>query len=261
MSQMNIRIAVATHKKYTMPDADIYMPMEVGSVLKAKDLKYPTDSTGDNISSKNLNYCELTALYWLWKNDQSDYKGLVHYRRHFSKRKSFSDFKQGEFELVLDRKTLENLLKTEKIILPKPRKYYIETNYSHYIHSHYEKDLLKTKEIIGKKYSSYLPAFEKVMNKRSAHMFNMFVMQKEYFDAYCEWLFAILFDLESNIDISEYDYVEGRVFGYISELLLDVWIEKNGYHYVEVPVMFMEKQNWISKISSFFYRKIRSTKL
>lgn len=78
-------------------------------------------------------------------------------------------------------------------------------------------------------------------------MFNMFVMKRELFDSYCEWLFDILSIVELGLDISSYSAFDQRVFGRISELLLDVWIEKNGFKYEEVPVMFMEKQSWGKK--------------
>ena len=78
-----IKILVAAHKLYWMPNDSVYMPIHVGREGKA-DLGYVGDNTGDNISAKNPNYCELTALYWAWKNLEADYVGLVHYRRYFT---------------------------------------------------------------------------------------------------------------------------------------------------------------------------------
>ena len=87
---MDIKILVATHKKYWMPEDDVYLPIHVGREGKA-DLGYVGDNTGDNISEKNANYCELTGLYWAWKNLKCDYIGLCHYRRYFAHTTSSSD--------------------------------------------------------------------------------------------------------------------------------------------------------------------------
>lgn len=252
---MKTFIAIATHKKYQMPIFDIYKPIEVGAEGKQRELGYLQDNTLENISNKNANYCELTALYWLWKNDKSDYKGLVHYRRHFTYLNCFSDFRTGKFELVLNEDELQKLLKKTDIILPKKRHYYIESNYSHYAHAHYAKDLDLTREIIAEIYPNYIVAFDKVMKQTSAHMFNMMIMKSDKFDEYCKWLFDILFELEKRVDISQYDAYEARIFGFISELLLDVWIETKHYPYIEKPVMFMEKQNWLAKGTDFLKRK------
>ena len=72
---MDIKILVATHKKYDMPSEDIYLPIHVGREGK-EDLGYQGDNQGENISLKNSNYCELTGLYWAWKNLQWDFRGL-----------------------------------------------------------------------------------------------------------------------------------------------------------------------------------------
>ena len=81
----SIKILVATTKKYRMPKDPIYVPVQVGAALSnAPDLPYMKDNTGDNISEKNPRYCELTGLYWAWKNLDADYLGLVHYRRYFA---------------------------------------------------------------------------------------------------------------------------------------------------------------------------------
>ena len=81
----DIKIIVATHKKYQMPTEEIYIPIHVGAEGKEK-LEYVPDNTGENISVKNPYYCELTGLYWAWKNLDAEYIGLVHYRRYFTQK-------------------------------------------------------------------------------------------------------------------------------------------------------------------------------
>ncbi|STY72103.1 Uncharacterised protein [Megamonas hypermegale] len=250
---MNIKILVATHKKYWMPEDEVYLPIHVGKEGK-QDLGYIGDNTGNNISIKNSNYCELTAIYWAWKNLEADYIGLVHYRRYFTKHNLRNCEKKKQD--ILTKNDFENILKDVDIIVPDKRKYYIETIRSHYNHSYYEKDLNETENIIKEIYPEYSIAFNKVMNRTWAHMFNMFVMRKDYFNEYCEWLFTILFELEKRIDISSYTVMEARVFGFISELLLDVWLETKQIKYREVNVSFMEKQNWLKKGTLFLKRKI-----
>ena len=249
---MNLKILVATHKKYWMPNDEIYLPIHVGKENK-QDLGYIGDNTGDNISLKNPNYCELTAVYWAWKNLKADYIGLVHYRRYFTKH-NFRNCEKKKQD-ILTKTDFAAILKDADIIVPDKRKYYIETIRSHYNHSHYEKDLNETEQIIKELFPEYHSSFEKVMERTWAHMFNMFVMRKDYFDEYCKWLFTVLFELEKRIDISTYTVMEARVFGFISELLLDVWLEAKQLNYKEVNVSFMEKQNWLKKGGLFLKRK------
>lgn len=85
MTDKNIKILIAAHKPYWMPKDPVYLPLHVGAEGKP-DLGYTKDNTGDNISAKNPNFCELTGLYWAWKNLDADYLGLVHYRRYFTRK-------------------------------------------------------------------------------------------------------------------------------------------------------------------------------
>ena len=98
------------------------------------------------------------------------------------------------------------------------------------------------------------------MKRTIGHRFNMFIMKRDKFDAYCAWLFDILFELEKRLDISQYSVYDARVFGFVAERLLDVWIETNGYDYQELPYVFMEKQNWLVKGTNFVKRKLTRNK-
>lgn len=252
---LDITVGVATHKSYEMPNEKIYLPIQSGAALNKLNLGYQKDNEGINISKKNLNYSELTALYWLWKNNNSRYKGLVHYRRFFSDKTKSSMFETGKFEDVLSEKKLNEIFENYDIVLPFKRKYYIETIETHYQHTHYEQDLEVTKKVINELYPEYIDTYEKVLRSKSAHMFNMFIMKDNLFNSYCEWLFSILFEIEKQLDISEYSNFNKRVFGRISEILLDVWIYKNHLEFIEVPLIFMEKQNWYKKINKFLKSK------
>ena len=93
------------------------------------------------------------------------------------------------------------------------------------------------------------------MNRTWAHMFNMFIMRKDLLDDYCAWLFEILTIVETRVDITGWDAYESRICGFVSELLLDVWLEKNGIAYYEQNVSFLESQNWLKKGGAFLKRK------
>ena len=222
-----------------MPEDKIYLPIHVGRVEKA-DLGYLGDDTGDNISAKNANYCELTGLYWAWKNLKCDYIGLCHYRRYFAHAVSGSDMEKKKLA-ILQRTDYEKLLKQYDVILPKQRNYFIETVRSQYEHAHNKNDLALTEQIVAELYPEYSEAFCKVMGRTKLHIFNMFVMKKEKFDEYCQWLFTILFELEKRIDISSYSQYEARVFGFLSERLLNVWLEKQKLKVKGIDVVFLEK--------------------
>lgn len=251
-----IKIIVATHKKCKMPKDNLYLPVHVGAAGK-QDLGYQRDDEGQNISFRNKNFCELTGLYWAYKNLTADYLGMVHYRRYFAKKSGSGKNNFGE---ILGEKEFEQLFEKCDVILPKKQHYYIETLYSHYAHTHNENDLKMTTEVIRKICPEYLKDWKRVMKRRSGHMYNMFVMKRPYVDQYCDWLFPILFELEKRIDISKYDAFQARVFGRISEFLIDVWIEHNKIRYIEVPVLFMGKIKWKRKVISFLKAKFKGEK-
>ena len=256
----NIKVIVATHKKYQMPEDEMYIPVQVGAEGKEKIEKFIQDNIGDNISLKNPYFCELTGLYWTWKNLDADYKGLVHYRRYFTNAKKIPKEENEKFKMVLTQKEAESILERTDVILPKKRNYYIENLYSHYAHTMYVEPLDETRKIIEEKYPEYLEEFNKLYKRTSAHMFNMFIMKKKILDEYCTWLFDILFELEKRTDVSKYDSFHARFYGRVSELLLDVWINKNQIKYEEVKVMDMQNVNWLKKGTSFLKAKFTGKK-
>ncbi|EKK20486.1 DUF4422 domain-containing protein [Fructilactobacillus florum] len=251
---MNNKILVATHKDAPMPTDPVYLPVLVGADFNQVDSRnYQPDNQGDNISAQNPNFNELTALYWAWKNlKQVDAVGLVHYRR------LFSTGHQRSLEKVLSTAQVEELLAKAPVVVPKRRHYVVETISSHYVHSHYKEPLIMTREVIAEQTPQYLSAFDQVMKRRSAHMFNMFIMKTSYFNDYCEWLFGTLFQVQARIDISSYSAQEARVFGYLSEILLDVWLTTNQVSYVECNWIQLGDRQLVKKAIGFLKRKFAS---
>lgn len=249
---MKTQILVAAHKKFPMPTKKGYLPILVGAHKNfTQGIEYQRDDEGINISSKNPYYNELTAIYWAWKNLKDvDAIGLVHYRRLFFESKPYN------LDNVLDIEKINTLLNEYEVLLPKQRNYYIETNYSHYIHAHHQKPLDKTREVIEEFYPKYLAAFDEVMKKRKAHMFNMFIMKKEAFASYTSFIFRVLEKVEKEIDISNYSVQEQRVFGYISELLMDVWLYTTQQKYKELKWEQLGGKNNIKKALFLIKRKL-----
>ena len=240
-------------------DSDLYLPIHVGREGK-DDIGYIGDNTGENISSFNSYYSELTGLYWACKNLDCDFLGLVHYRRYFTTvSKKYSENIDID-EVVLNREQIELLLKNYQVIVPKKRKYYIETLSSHYAHTLDETHLPITRSIIEKNSPEYLNAFDEVLAQRSGYMFNMFIMPKNLVNDYCNWLFPILDKVFEQVDKVNLTSFEARFPGRISEILFNVWLKENDITPTEVNFMYLERVDLKDKIISFLKAKFLGKK-
>lgn len=217
---MNMKIYTMTHRQFSPPADEIYVPLHVGRALAA-DMGYPGDDTGDNISDLNEFYGELTGIYWVWKNDcDSDVVGVCHYRRYF-----LNDggglMTQADYERILqDYDVLVSDLPSAG-----------GTNYDNFAKAHSRKDLDLTAAAIKALYPLDYAVYEAVMQENKCCYGNLMVCKKELFDAYCAWLFPIFVEMGDKINVSSYDMYHKRLFGFLSEMLLYVWIKARGLKY------------------------------
>lgn len=247
----------ACHKQCDVPKDAMYMPIQVGAIGK-KSIGFQRDDEGDNISFLNPKYCELTGLYWAWKNTSYDYLGLSHYRRYFSLHS-----KKNDLNTVLSLNEAEKLLNQYRIIVPKKRKYFIETLYTHYSHTFDGTQLDKVRKILVKFYPEYTESYDAVMKHTYGYMFNMFIMPKDLCNEYFTWLFDVLGELDKMVDSSAMSPFEERYLGRISERLFNVWLYNlqktgriNGKDIHEIPIMYLGNINWPKKIVGFISAKL-----
>lgn len=205
--------------------------------------RYLSDNTGDNISDKNANYCELTAMYWIWKNDnESKYVSIEHYRRFFMR-------KWNVFPMICSKENMLDVLKTHDVITSAFSLYGI-TNGEYYRQRHYETDLNIVREAIASLYPDYSDSFEAVMADDKLPMFNMFALSKNLFNSYCEWLFTILFYVEKKINLKGRTDYQKRVYGFLSERLMEVWIKRNALKAYRTPVYRYDENKVIAFLRS-----------
>ena len=227
-------IYIATHKKFNVPNLNGYCALQVGAEGKEK-YGYLRDNIGNHISGKNENYCELTGLYWIWKNTDDSYKGLVHYRRYFGRNNlsnKISDICSYEYLL--------NCLKSVDIVLPYVEYFKQNAKEEILLHCCTEEIFDKLRQIIETKYPDYIETYDRYFNENKASLFNMLFCKREIFDAYCEWLFSILFVLEKQVDLAKLNTYQQRLYGFLSERLLNVWVIKNKLVVKHLPVIHME---------------------
>ena len=98
----------------------------------------------------------------------------------------------------------------------------------------------KLRQIIETKYPDYIETYDRYFNENKASLFNMLFCKREIFDAYCEWLFSILFVLEKQVDLAKLNTYQQRLYGFLSERLLNVWVIKNKLVVKHLPVIHME---------------------
>lgn len=232
--QPRIKILVACHKADpNIRQDDIYMPIQVGKALHPElDLGFQCDNTGDNISEKNGSYCELTALYWAWKNLKDvDYIGLCHYRRYFD----------------MTNEELSKAINSCDILLAKP----LTLPTSVYNELVYWTCLEDTIIFIDSLLSLFPEYKEDVIsyyfmgNKFS--QCNMMLMSKEMFDDYCNFIFPVLQLTESRLKISGYTR-QRRVLGYLAETALGLWAKHYNLNVKAVEIVTDTPSNRIKDL-------------
>lgn len=242
------------HKKYLVPNFLPYKSISVGP-NKNNFITDFRDDYGENIASKNATYCELTAQYWVWKNisNQYDNIGLVHYRRFFANSKK-------ENRILLTDTKINEYLKDYDIILPS--KWYWDMTVAQFYYvvgKGKKKDLDTTRKAIEKYYPNYLASFDKILSMHSASYCNMLVTSRHNFQEYSEWLFKVLKYVETNTDLANYTPAEARIFGYISEILLNVWVDHNQLKVKYLPMIKKEEtfKHELKEKIQFSIRKAR----
>ncbi len=226
---MDTRIYIMTHKSFEFPegiDERIYQPLHVGRVL-GTDLGYPGDDEGDSISEKNRNFCELTGMFWVWKNVSCDVVGVAHYRRYLI---------NPEKNMPLTKDLIESWLSDHDILLSVGCYVDEDSIYDNFKKWHHIEDMDICRDVVGEKFPEYLPAFDLAMASRLFSGGNMLIAPKRIYNAYCDWLFSVLFEVEKRVDITGYDTYQSRLFGFLAERLVRVFVLGNEYRIKEVRV-------------------------
>lgn len=243
-----IKILVAFHKEYPHSRSPVFLNVHVGKQGSKNMLPFTGDNSGTHISDLNGSFCELTGLYWWWKNQPlPDVVGLAHYRRYFD----FSDsiFQLGrkqrktkvarfDFERTakLHQDRIPELLKEADIILAQ-RTDLKESIQQHYLNSHIKEDWKLLTDVMRELHPTIDLSFFESTN--TMHEFNMFVCRREQFIAYMDWLFPILFQVNERIAHTDHPY-QKRVIGFMGERLLNFYVAQEKLRVREVPVSYLD---------------------
>ena len=227
-------IYIMAHKPFDAPQLPGYAPLQVGAARNG-DLGYLRDDAGENISERNPYYCELTGLYWVWKNRDDAVKGLVHYRRYFARSRMAHSYAD-----VLPFEELSGLLDGADVVVPRTKHNHV-SNRDQLVPRHAEERYFAAlRDSVARRCPEYLAEFDAFFKENTGHFMNMMVARREVFDEYCAWLFGILFDLEEHARAAWPEDDPKRMYGHLSERLLNIYIRHNGLRVAERPMANME---------------------
>lgn len=244
----------------------VFHPIFTGAVNTKLTTDALQDNLGVNIFEKSAIYGELSSYYWVWKNfiesdsrlgfpaqqrkmqPCSDYIGFCqfyHFMDFTSDSKVFVPFNMiylDEFAKLFENYTEENILSFvqgyDAVI---PVQIPLNTNlYEEYLKNHKKEDLDLATDVIKEIYPDYSQAADKAMAANSMFPLGNFIMKKEIFSKFCEWLFVVLEELEKRIDWNNYGRYRDIVSSnFAAERFLNVWLEKNSHLKIKTSASFM----------------------
>lgn len=221
-----VKIFVVCHKPWKVRCDDVYTPIHVGrslSHLKNEMAWMQGDDTGENISAKNMMYCEMTAQYWVWRNvSDVEYVGFVHYRR--------------DLDINISNENIHKFIKSEKEVIMAGPLYRSRSRYAFFTNFVSFEDRAILHKIIETYYPEYLSTYIKYSNGYIDYPCNMLICNKNAFNQYCEWIFGILDKCEKYIRLADYSRAK-RIFGYIAEFLMPVYFLHQNFKIKSYPLL------------------------
>lgn len=258
---------------------EVFHPIFTGEVNTKLTTEALQDSTGMNIFKKSVYYGELSAYYWVWKNftsvqskqdldsqsrvglpthhhkaDEaliaplSDYIGFCqfyHFMDFTSDSKVFAPFNLvylDEFTELFENYTEENVFDfAQGYDVVVPAKIPLNTSlYEQYLQNHRKKDLDLATDVIKELCPDYCDSVDKAMANNSMYPLGNFVMKKEIYNDFCEWLFNVLGELDKRIDWNNYGRYRDIVSSnFAAERFLNIWLQHNSHLKVKISASFM----------------------
>ena len=210
-------------KPVTKPIPYTYLKeIQAGAALTEQKLCDCTDNTGDNISDRNRDFSECSAIYWIWKNgEKKKYTGVCHYHRYLN-------ISTEELQHQMDKGT--TLINTVPgLIYPSIKHLFI----SRFL---YEFDWLLMMETIKKQYSMYYETAKKFEKGHFYHANNIFIMKTEWFDIMCEFLFGVLLEIDNHYSNRRFER-QDRYAGYLFEVLYSIFVM---HHAKEMQIAYAD---------------------
>ena len=233
---MKATLHTAYHAPAPLLESPAVRPIHVGRARAAAPLDGMIgDDTGTHISELNPAYCELTALYWAWKNDaDSTHIGLMHYRRALDVAGTAAG---DEAELFVPRFDIPSWLAATEtwlagagaaadLVLPHPHRMTLSVRENFALRAQ-PADLELTRDIVAADHPDWLADFDAVMAGTEFYLGNICLMRRDLLHRYCAWLFDILEKVRTaEVDRSHYSPYQSRYLGFISERLLTVFVRR-----------------------------------
>lgn len=227
-----IPIYVCCHQKCRLPDNELLVPIQAGRASAGFRLDMVGDDSGENISLRNQNFCELSVLYWIWRNTGHDCFGLCHYHRFFNLAGNDTELESLEDFTTQSGHTAQNLqqlMEKWDLIVPTAKsKENSSSLYKLYAMTHHLNDMNLALAIIRDVYPEMIPAAQNVIFKQTqAYYKNMMICHRDFADAYCRWLFDILRRLDNLIypQLDKRTPYQQRVYGFLGERLFNIFLE------------------------------------
>ena len=233
MTGMRVKVFVVAHKPAAILQGGVLVPIHVGRAVSpfAEEMGgYIGDDTGENISGKNPQYCEMTAHYWIWKNIcDTEYVGVCHYRRYFG------------VEMTQDN--IGRMMAGYDVMLVEPS-FHIDSVYAYFAKFVGAENMTILAKVMEKVCPDYVDTLESLCDGVKFYPFNMLLCRKPLFDMYCEWMFGILEECERYVKPAPYTNA-GRALAYMAEMLTSVFFVHRRLRIRAVPYMKVEDERRI----------------